>query len=115
MLAEGHRKAAEGIEKGLIKLQPDADPTVARLAIEAAWGAIIQWVAFGCETKYQQHQNNHKRLGYFLRNLGEGTVARWWERVDILRQGSWYGGEPDPNEVQEAQVLLEQVRLWATQ
>lgn len=115
MLAEGHRKAAESIEKGIIKLQPNADPAVARVAIEAAWGASFQWIAYGCATRYQQHQNNHTRLGRFLRNFGETDVANWWERVDALRQGGWYGGEPESEEVQEARVLLKQVRLWAIQ
>jgi hypothetical protein len=62
MKAEGHRQAAEQLEKGTAKLQPETDPEVARLAIEGAWGASFQWIAFGCETKYQQHQNNHTRL-----------------------------------------------------
>jgi hypothetical protein len=79
MKAEGHRQAAEKIEKGIVKLQPETDPEIARMAIEGAWGASFQWIAFGCETKYQQHQNNHTRLGHFLRTLREGTVALWWE------------------------------------
>jgi len=62
MLAENHRKAAESIEKGVAKLQPDADPTMGRLAIEAAWGAAFHWIAFGCETRHHQHKNNHTRL-----------------------------------------------------
>ncbi len=61
MLAEAHRKAAEDSEKSIAKLQPDADPDVARLAIEGAWGAAFHWIAFGCETKHRQHQNNHTR------------------------------------------------------
>ncbi len=115
MLAENHRKAAESIEQGILKLQPDTDPTIGRLAIEGAWGASFQWIAFGCETKYQKHLNNHKRLGHYLRDLGEDTVASWWERVDARRQGSWYGGEPEPVDVQNALALLEQIRLWAIQ
>ena len=115
MKAEGHRQAAEQLEKGIAKLQPDTDPEVARLAIEGAWGASFQWIAFGCETKYQQHQNNHTRLGHFLRILGEGTVALWWERVDARRQGGWYGGVPDPEDVQDALALLQNIHFWATQ
>ncbi len=33
MKAEGHRQAAEKIEKGIIKLQPETDPEIARMAI----------------------------------------------------------------------------------
>ncbi len=115
MKAEGHRQAAEQIEKGIAKLQPDTDPEVGRLAIEGAWGASFQWIAFGCETKYQQHQNNHTRLGHFLRTLGEGTVALWWERVDARRVKSWYGGVPDLAAVQDALADLQNIRSWATQ
>ncbi len=115
MKAEGHRQAAEQIEKGIAKLQPDTDPEVGRLAIEGAWGASFQWIAFGCETKYQQHQNNHTRLGRFLRTLGEETTALWWVRIDALRQKTWYGGVPDLADVQDALALLQNIRLWATQ
>jgi len=49
MLAEGHRRAAEGIAQ----IQ-DLDSGVARVVIESAWGAGFHWIAFGCETKHQQ-------------------------------------------------------------
>ncbi len=115
MLAGNHRKAAEGIEKSIVILQPSLDSGVARVIIESAWGAAFHWVAFGCETKYQQHQNNHTRLGRFLRDLGEKTIAERWETLDRARQGGWYGGEPDPVEIQGPLALLEEIRLWATQ
>ncbi len=113
MLAENHRKAAEDIEHDITILQSASHQ--ARLMIEGAWGAAFHWIAFGCETKHQQHQNNHTRLGRFLRNQGEGTVAGWWDDLDKLRQGNWYGGAPDPADVQAALTLLGEIRLWATQ
>ena len=94
MLADAHRKAAEDIESTILSLQ--AQPRAARVVIEGAWGAAFQWIAFGCETKYQQHLNNHTRLGRFLRSLGEKAAADWWEALDLTRQAGWYGGEPDP-------------------
>src|SRR2546427_637419 len=69
MLADAHRKAAEDIESTILPLQ--AQPRAARVVIEGAWGAAFQWLAFGCETKYQHHLNNHTRVGRFLRSLGE--------------------------------------------
>ena len=66
-------------------------------------------------TKYQRHQNNHTRLGRFLRDLGEETVAVWWKDIDEYRQGGWYGGEPDPADAQEVLALLQNIRAWATQ
>ena len=61
------------------------------------------------------NQNNHTRLGHFLRTLGEGTVALWWERVDARRVKSWYGGVPDLAAVQDALADLQNIRSWATQ
>lgn len=74
MLAQAHRKKAERIEKTITKLQHDADPDA---IIELAWGATFQWTAFGCETKYGQHQNNHTRLARFLTSFGETAAASW--------------------------------------
>ena len=106
------RKRLEYASRGsLAKLQPEVDPDG---VIEMAWGASFQWIAFGCETKYHQHQNNHTRLGRFLNSLGARTVANWWDNLDQLRQGGWYGSEPNRAEVQEAVALLEEIRLWAT-
>jgi hypothetical protein len=113
MLANAHRKAAEDIESTILPLQ--AQPRAARVVIEGAWGAAFQWIAFGCETKYQQHLNNHTRLGRFLRSLGEKAAADWWEALDLTRQAGWYGGEPDIADADKALSLLEQIRLWATQ
>ncbi len=112
MLAQAHRTKAERFEKTLMKLQHDAD---SEGIIELAWTAAFQWIAFGSETKYGQHQNTHTRLNRFLKNLGEQTAADWWETLDTLRQGGTYGGEPDPAKVTEALSLLAQIRQWATQ
>src|SRR2546430_6325791 len=90
MLAEAHQQAAEDIEKTIVPLQ--ATSYAARVVIEGAWGAAFHWIAFGCETKHQNHQENHARLGTFLRRQGEGAVAEWWEDIDRIRQGGWYGG-----------------------
>jgi hypothetical protein len=104
MLAEAHRKAAEDIERTIVPLQSQAQ--AARVVIEGAWGAAFHWIAFGCETKHHQPQNAHARLGRFLRSFGESTVADWWETLDNLRQGGWYGGESDSARVREAVALL---------
>ena len=112
MKAEAHRLKAERIEHGLGKLQIDEDP---ENMIEIAWGAAIHWIAFGCETKYHQHQNNHTRLGKFLQIFGENAVADWWSNLDTARQRGWYGGEPGSNRVQEALEFLTNIRQWATQ
>jgi hypothetical protein len=111
MLAEAHRQAAEDIEKTILPLQVAS--YAARVVIEGAWGAAFHWIAFSCETKHQSHQESHARLGTFLRRQGEGAVAEWWEDIDRIRQGGWYGGNPDPERVQRALELLGRIHSWA--
>jgi hypothetical protein len=111
MLADAHRQAAEDIEKTIVSLQ--TAPYAARVVIESAWGAAFHWIAFGCQTKHQRHQESHSRLGTFLRSQGEAAVADWWEDLDRLRQGGWYGGGIEPERVQRALDLLEKIHIWA--
>jgi hypothetical protein len=112
MLAEAHRQAAEDIEQTILPLQTAS--YAARVVIEGAWGAAFHWIAFGCETKHQSHRESHARLGTFLRRQGEGTVAEWWENLDQVRQGGWYGNNSDPVVVQHALDLLERIHRWAS-
>jgi hypothetical protein len=112
MRADAHRQAAEDIEASITLLS--ADPRGARLTIEGAWGAVFHWIAFGCETKHQAHQESHTRLGAFLRKQGESVVANQWEQIDQLRQGGWYGTRTDPATAQAALAILNDIRVWAT-
>ena len=113
MLAEAHRRAAEDIEKTILPLQ--AASYAARVGIEGAWGAAFHWLAFGCQTKHQRHQDHHTRLGTFLRSQGGESAAEWWEDLDRLRQGGWYGSGIEPERVQRALDLLEKIHSWAAQ
>lgn len=113
MQAPAHRQAAEDIEADIAMLQPQ--PRASRLTIEGCWGAAFHWIAYGCETKDGQHRETHIRLGAHLRNtLGEPTVANWWEELERLRQGGWYGGHFDAASIQRAFIVLGEVRSWAT-
>jgi hypothetical protein len=80
MLVSDHRQAAEDIEVDVMALH--SQPRASRLAIEGCWGAAFHWVAYGCETKYGQHHDNHARLGTYLRGLGEPAAADWWEELE---------------------------------
>ena len=113
MLAEGHRQPAEDIEKTILSLQTAS--YAARMIIEGAWGAAFHWIAFGCETKHQSHQEHHTRLGAFLRHQGEDAVAQWWENLEHVRQGGWYGKNTDALVVQQGLDLLERIHKWALQ
>ncbi len=113
MLAENHRQAAEDLEYAALSLQ--TDPRSARLAIEGAWAAGQHWIAFGCQTKHQRHQESHSRLGTFLRSQGEKEVAEWWDEMERIRQGGLYGGGTDHERVQRAFQLLQNIHTWASQ
>ena len=112
MLAPAHRQAAGDIEAALPPLQ--ADQRFGRVTVESAWGAAFHWIAFGCQTKHSSHQESHARLATFLRTLGEPAVAQWWEQLERLRQGAWYGNQVSPAAVAQALDLLREVRTWAT-
>jgi hypothetical protein len=113
MLAEGHRRAAEDIEKTVLSLQ--ATSTAARMVIEGAWGAAFHWIAYGCATKHQHHRESHARLGSYLRGLEEPVVAEWWEDMERVRQGGWYGNSPEPAAIEKALTVLDKIRTWASQ
>ena len=113
MLAKNHRQAAEDIEKTIAQLQTTS--YAARVVIEGAWGASFHWIAFGCQTKHQRHQESHARLGSFLRSQGEKEVAEWWNEMDHIRQGGLYGGATEPERVQTAFDLLAKIHQWALQ
>lgn len=113
MLADAHHQAAVDIEKTILPLQTLSYS--ARVVIEGAWGAAFHWIAFGCETKHQSHQESHARLGTFLRRQGEGAIAEWWENLEHIRHGGWYGKSTDTVAVQHALGLLEKIHTWALQ
>ena len=112
MLADAHRDAAEDIEAAIAALI--AAPRASRLVIEGAWGAAFHWIAFGCQTKHNVHQDSHAHLGTFLRGQGAKGTADNWERLDQARQGGWYGSRTDPQAQQNALDLLREIRTWAT-
>lgn len=105
MLAAAHRQAAEDIEKSINQIKEDT--YAARLVIEGAWGAAFHWIAYGCDTKHKSHQESHARLGTFLRRQGEQKAAEWWEALEHVRQGGWYGKNTDPDFVQYGLELVE--------
>ena len=111
MLADAHRQKAEEIESDIFSPQQNRSLS---LLIEGAWGAAFQWICFGCQVKYHSHQESHAHLVSYLNKLGEGTVAAWWQSLDNLRQGGWYGGKTQEPAVQEAFDFLAKIRTWAT-
>jgi hypothetical protein len=69
------------------------------MRLEGAWGAAFHWIALGCETKHQSHQESHARLGTFLRRQREEPVAEWWENLERPLD------EPNPSDVDLLAVL----------
>ena len=114
MVAEAHRRAAEGIERALKKLWPPSDPDEGRLVIEGAWNASFHWIAYACQTKHGEHQESHAHLGSWLRRLSEAQPADWWERQERVRQGGLYGAKTGAIPEQEALDLVAALHQWAT-
>ena len=112
MLAASHNQAATEIETSIAGLTQD--PGAARIVTEGSWGAAFHWIAFGTQSKHGQHQDSHARLATSLRTLGEPAVATWWEQLERLRRGGWYGMQTHAANVQEAQEMLRNIRTWAT-
>lgn len=113
MLAERHRQAAEDIEKTVLQLQGTS--YAVRMIIEGAWGAAFHWIAYGCATKHQGHRDSHVRLGSYLRSQEELAAAELWEDMERVRQGGWYGNEPEHDSVERALDLLDKIHAWAVQ
>ncbi len=111
-LADSHRQAAENNEATIVHIQ--AIPYASRIVIEAAWGAGLHWIAYGCQRKYQRHRDKHQGLVAYLKGLNEPDVADWWNELEHVRQGGWYGTVTGPIPAQSALDLLAKIRAWAT-
>jgi len=107
-----HQQAAEDLENGIQALL--GRPGQVRLIIEAAWLAGFHWIAFGCDSKYSQHRENHQGLANYLDGFGEGIIADAWREFERVRQGGAYGQQVAPLNEQQALDLLTQIRTWAT-
>jgi hypothetical protein len=83
MRADAHRTAAEEIERDVATLRANAGSN--RTIIELAWGSSFHWIAFGCQRKYQKHQENHQGLGKFLDGLNEGLIGDYWREFEKIR------------------------------
>lgn len=115
MLEDAHREAAENIERVIADLgDPAVKPYINRSLIESYWGAAFHWVAVGCQVKHGKHKENHSHLGKFLRDLGELSVADWWDRLDERRRGGWYGHQTTVADVQTIQGYWKSIKTWAT-
>lgn len=115
VLEDAHRKAAEDIERTIADLgDPAVKPYISRSLIENYWGAAFHWIAVGCQRKHSKHKENHSHLGKFLRDLGELSVADWWDRLDERRRGGWYGHQTTDADVRTMQGYWQDIKAWAT-
>ena len=111
---DAHRQAALDIEQAIDDLgDPAAKPYISRSVIEDYRGAAFHWIAYGCQHKYGKHKENHSQLGRFLRDLGESSVADWWDRLDERRRGGWYGHQTTLGDVQTIRGYWQDIRTWA--
>ncbi len=115
MLADAHQQAALDLEQSIADMgDPAAKPYLARAVIELYWASAFHWIAYGCQTKHGKHKENHTKLGRYLRDISEPTVADWWDRLEEKRRGGLYGHQTTPADVQTAQQYWQDIKSWAT-
>lgn len=115
MLADAHRDAAEGIEQVIADIgDVTGKPYATRSVIELYWGAAFHWIAYGTQHKHGRHKENLTKLGKYLRDLGESTVADWWDRLEERRRGGMYGHQTALPDVETTRNYWQDIRSWAT-
>lgn len=114
MLADAHRDAAMDIEDTIARMaDPAAWPRANRVLIDGYWGTAFHWIAVGCQVKHGHHKEKHSGLVSYLRQLGEAAVATYWETLEHVRNGGWYGHQHSDADVQAARRLWQETRTWA--
>lgn len=86
MRADGHRTAAEDIERSLALLgDPAALPFIRRLLIEAYFGSAFHWIAYGMQNAHGKHKENHSKLPTYLDSFGEHQMSQSWQQLESIK------------------------------
>lgn len=90
MNPEKHREKAERIEATIRNLDPEFEW---ELIVEGAYGAALNYIAYITETRVRVHRDTHKGLPRFLEEKGFPELAILFRKLELHRQGEWYGGK----------------------
>jgi len=113
MTAEKHLAKALKIEKSLNKLLPDKKGENVAAIVELTYGIIQHLLAYGCETRYNEHINSHVGLSKFLVNKDAQDMAEVFRRLDEFRAGRWYGGQENGEIVKACLKFIKEVKKWS--
>lgn len=101
------------IEESLKKLLPDEKDESVAAVVELTYGIIQHLLFYGCETKYNEHINNHVGLSKFLVDKGAQEMAELFRRLDEFRAGRWYGGQENGEIVKSCLKFIKEVKKWS--
>jgi hypothetical protein len=107
MNKEDHLGKAKEIEDSLSRLRQDLDWA---LIIEGIYNSSLQYIAYYCETKYNDHTDIHAGLEKYLRNLGETNLERMFSELNHLRMGRWYGGKKNGESAKRAFEIMNAIK-----
>lgn len=114
MRKEDHLRSAREMEasaRALAEENPDAH---VRVITEAIFGAAHHYIAYGLENRVGEHLDKHAGVQALMRKHGFGEEASYFEKLDSIRAGRFYGRKGDAKEVKAAFNLLEKIERWAT-
>lgn len=107
MKKEDHLEKAKRIEKSVNSLDKEDDW---ELIVEGIYGAAQHYIAYICESKFEEHQETHKGLIRFLKEHNLNELANKFQRLDELRIGKWYGNQVNGETVDLALEVLEEIK-----
>jgi hypothetical protein len=107
MSPEKHREKAERIEATIRTLNPEFEW---ELIVEGAYGAALNYIAYITEIKEGAHRDTHKGLPKFLEEKEFPELATLFRKLELHRQGVWYGGNGDGEASKTVLKILEDIK-----
>jgi hypothetical protein len=110
MNEDGHRQAVEELRASRARLDPEQD---IRAYVELSFGMAFHLVCVGAQRRHNAHRENHEGLARWLRGRGHLEQADWWDEVEGIRIGRWYGRRGNGNAAHAIDRLVERFEGWA--
>ena len=80
------------------------------LIVEGAYGAAQHYISVICEQKLGSHLETHKGLIKFLRENDLVELSNFFQQLDELRLGRWYGGKGNGETSKIALDILKKIK-----
>ena len=113
MKPEGHLARAEEIERSIQVLVDDSAAVHVSKIVEAAYGAVQHFVAYGMQRRVGSHVDGHLGLVRALNTHSLSDITALFDRLERLRAGRWYGGQGNGHTVDEALYILREAKQWS--